>query len=77
MTQTALELKHWQLFKNREDRLQDSLRENTGRACGLTKPHGEWPESKNPPASGLGDWLDVFTRVGNTKDETVLGKETL
>ena len=32
-------------------------------------PHGEWPESKNIPAPGLGDWLDVFTRVGNTKDK--------
>lgn len=36
MTQTALELRHWKLFKNREDRLQNSLRETTGRACGLT-----------------------------------------
>ena len=40
-------------------------------------PHGEWPESKNTPASGLGDWLDVFTRIGNTKDKTILGKKTL
>lgn len=36
MIQTALESSHWQLFKNTEDRLQNSLRENTGRACGVT-----------------------------------------
>lgn len=77
MTQTALESRHWQLFKNREDRLQNSLRENTGRACGQTNATRERPESKNTPASGLGDWLDVFTRVGNTKDEAILGKKTL
>lgn len=77
MTQTALELRHWQLFKNREDKLQNSLRETTGRAYGLSNARGEWLESKNPPASGLGDLLDVFTTVGNAKDETILGKESL
>lgn len=41
-------------------------------------PHGvggEWPESKNTPASGLGDWMDMLTRVGNTTDGAALGEK--